>query len=834
MAVHRIALPPRRPHAVALAAATLVALLGAASPAARAQAAAAAPQAAPAPATPASGAASATADGAPQVVEVTAQGRKQEVQSVPIAIQLIGPQQIAAVGAVNIADLAAFVPGLTIDASEPTQPSFALRGLGNSDFGIGTDAPVGIYVNGLYAGKTGGALVNFLDVKRVEVLQGPQGTLFGRNSAGGAISIITNDPTGERTAQGLVRAGSFGTFRAEGVLNQPISDDLSLRLAVVGDLQDGWARNRTDAMNYPEGNSWGTRLGGRWSATDDTSVVATWEHEDLYERPRPIWAMVAQSPDLTGTEPLVDPRHQPLQNDVHGGVEARKLDTLNLRVDHDFGGGVVLTSNTGWTYFDTKNIQDNDGTSRIDSYLATGNFEGSTAWQQEFRLNGRTSVADWLGGVSFYQEKADQTSRIYTFTDSFDTLSTLQDTGAPFAAFNQLGPIIGAPIDLLGQSWQEEIRNTLDARSAAVFADVIWHLGRDTNLTTGVRFTQDHKTFSWYNPRRVAPGVDAQLPVFTPELLQSLVDAGILTPEQAGGLDLAVATFSNNVEFNNPAWAAAPVSKSRSWTNTSPRVVLDHHFDPDTMAYASVTRGYQAGGFNSVSTDVNGGFFDPETVTSYELGMKGRLPAAGLTYSAALFHYLFKDLQAITLDNGLPIPAYVITTSDVKATGLDVDLQWQVSRPLRLFTQAEWIDQTYAAQRNRASNAPDLTGQPYGTPTLSLTAGGTFTWPVMGGAADLGLQGAYIGPQRCNDDSPTQGTCLSGPGFRVGEARQKFDARLGWQTADKRWGAAFIVDNLTNRRYIDSASTLSAAVGVPYYATLTAPRKFLFEVSAKL
>ena len=112
--------------------------------------------------------------------------------------------------------------------SQPTQPSYALRGLGNGDFGIGTDAPVGVYVNGVYTGKTGGALLNFNDVKRVEVLKGPQGTLFGRNSAGGAISIVTNDPDGQNLASGLVRAGNYGTVHVEGVVNQPLGKDAPL------------------------------------------------------------------------------------------------------------------------------------------------------------------------------------------------------------------------------------------------------------------------------------------------------------------------------------------------------------------------------------------------------------------------------------------------------------------------------------------------------------------------------------------------------------------------------------------------------------------------------
>ena len=289
-------LPARYPTSVALAVATLAALL--ANTGARAQAPAPAPEAA----------ASAAADDS-QVVVVTAQGRKQEVQKVPIAIQLLGPQDMAKVGAVNLAQVADFVPGLTIDASQPTQPNYSLRGLGTGDFGIGTDSPVGVYVNGVYTGKTGGALLNFNDVKRVEVLKGPQGTLFGRNSAGGAISIVTNDPDGQHLVSGLVRVGNYGTVHAEGVINQPLGEDLSVRISAVDEKSDGWATNATDGKKNPQSHTWGSRLGLRWSPSDDTSAVLTWEHEDLNERPRPVWAVVTTTPTI---------RHRPISKCTAG------------------------------------------------------------------------------------------------------------------------------------------------------------------------------------------------------------------------------------------------------------------------------------------------------------------------------------------------------------------------------------------------------------------------------------------------------------------------------------------------------------------------------------
>ncbi len=822
-------LPARHPTSVALAIAALAGVL--ASAGAHAQAAAPAPEAA----------ASAPVDDA-QVVTVTAQGRKQEVQKVPIAIQLIGPQDIAKVGAVNLAQVADFVPGLSVDASQPTQPSYALRGLGNGDFGIGTDAPVGVYVNGVYTGKTGGALLNFNDIKRVEVLKGPQGTLFGRNSAGGAIAIVTNDPDSQHLVSGLVRVGNYGTVHAEGVLNQPLGEDLSLRISAVGEKSDGYATNTVDGKKNPQAHTWGTRMGARWSPSDETSFVLTWEHEDLNERPRPTWAAASYNDDRSVIT-YIDPRHEPLANDVVGGKEARLFNGMNLRIEHELADKIMFTSTTGWRHFNSVNLEDNDGTANPATYLATGNFEKSTTFEQEFRVNGKNKLADWLIGASFASEHSAQTSRIDLNTTTLDPVlfQVLNGEGLnlpalPFALLSGIGQMAGIPgFDLLGQDWKEGIHNTLAAHSEALMGDIIWHVGDKTNVTTGVRFTQDTKKFSWYNPLRSAPGLDAQLAVLSPDFFNQLVAAGALDQPTADGLaGLAQGLQQTNIEFNNPEWAAAPVYASKTWHNTSPRLVVDHQLTPDTMVYGSVTRGYQAGGFNSVSTQANGGRFDPETITSYELGAKGRIAEAGISYCAALFHYLFKNLQSITLDQTPAVPVYVITVSDVEATGLDAELSWQVAAPVRLFANGEWIDQKYQGQHNRSTGANDLTGQPYGTPNLQLAAGVDVTLSLAGGKAAWSLQGSHTGATRCNADSAAQGSCLATPAFKVGEARNRVDTRLGWSAPGDHWGVAMIVNNLLDKRYVSGLSTLSSAVGVPYTASYSDPRRIQFEFSAKL
>ena len=781
------------------------------------------------------------------VIEVTAQGRKQEVLQVPISIQTIGPEQIEKLGAVNISEIASFVPGLQIDATEPTQPNFNLRGLGTADFGIGTDSPVGVYINGVYAGKTGGAMLNFNDLKRIEVLKGPQGTLFGRNSAGGAIAVYTNDPADTFAASGLLRMGNQATVHTEAMINQPLGEGLALRFSSVTQRREGWTTNVTTAKRAPQDNAWGARLALGWTPSPATQAVLSWEHEDLDQRPRPAWALSPVTPvfparDAQGridTSGFVDPRDQPLRNDVENGREERLFDGLSLRVEHDLGFG-TFSSLTAWRHFTSENLQDNDGTDNIASRLSTGNFEKNTSWQQEFRLAGNGPTADWLVGLSFSGEDAKQTSQINTTTNSLDTLfSHNPEVGfAPFTTFNQLALLAGVPgIAMLGERWQEEMRNTGDYKAAALFGDAIWHLGSSTNLTTGIRFTRDEKKFSWYNPLHSAPGIAPQLAVFSPEFFQALVDAGALDPDTAAGLT-GVSMFlqNGNIEFNNAAWMAAPVYAKKSWTNVSPRLVIDHHLDKDTMVFGSVTRGYQAGGFNSVSTDVNGGRFDPETVTSYEVGIKGRLANSGFSYGASVFRYLFKNLQSITLfhpEDG-SIPYYGVTVSDVQATGADLEAQWQLTKGLRVFGSAELIDQTYKGQSNLAPGANDLTGQPYGTPRTSLTAGFDVQWALGDGMANWSVQGSYLSAARCNDDSEMQGTCLKGPGFRMGEARDRVDTRLGWEAASRNWGVALVVNNLLDKQYLQFLSNLSSPVGSPYYAGLTEPRKIQLEVKFKL
>ncbi|WP_395700438.1 TonB-dependent receptor [Aquabacterium sp.] len=781
---------------------------------------------------PDAAASAAPSTAASETVTVTGNGRVQQLQSVPIALQIVPAEQIRKLGAANLADMNGYIPGLQIVADQPTQPLFSLRGIGTGDFGIGTDAPVGVYVDGVYTGKTGGALLNFNDVKRIEVLKGPQGTLFGRNSAGGAISVVSNEPTGSFSASGLLRLGSHNTRHLEAVVNQPLGETLALRISGTGQFSHGWQRDAASGQAERGEHAWGTRMALAWSPSDATRVLLSWEHEDLDQRAVPAIGLLATP--AYGADPASyrDPRQAPLQNDVPDNREARRFNGATLRIEHALPWA-DFSSITAYRHFNAVNRTDNDGTNQLTSYLSTGNVEANTTWQQEFKLAGRNKTVDWLAGASFFRERAQQTSEVRSVTTALDTLFGNVAGIAPFATLNELAQAVGVPgVDLLGQPWQENMFNSGAYQALALYGDTIWHLGPATNLTTGLRFTRDRKRFSWYSPTRTAQGLDTQLGALNAaDFFPTLVGAGVLSQNDADQLAGLVST-NQLVQGQGASTQALQVQKS--WRNVSPRVVLDHRVAADTMVYGSVTRGYQAGGFNALQVN---GDYAPETVTSFELGVKGSRREAGLSYSAALFHYRFDNLQSLTLvpsANQAGVPAYLVTLSDQRATGLDIEARWQATRQWRLYSAAEAIDQTY--KRRTASDGSDLSGQPVGTPRLTATLGTDYQWPLAGGTATATLQGAYVGATRCNAESLAQGSCLQTPSFRVGGARTRVDARFGWESAPGsagNWGVALVLNNLMNRRYVTSVNYVAAGLGSPY-AMITPPRFIGIELRASL
>src|SRR5262245_57649845 len=215
----------------------------------------------------------------PEVLEeimVSAQLRTQSLQDVPVAIQVVDSKLIQDVAAENMGDLNGFVPGLVVSGDSPTQPRYQIRGIQTADFGVGTDPAVGVYVDGIYAARSGASMTAFNDIDHIEVLKGPQGTLFGRNSAAGAISIHTRQPSDEFESLLRLRAGEFGQQDFEGMLNTPLGDKVALRINGVYNQSDGWMQDAATGQDLAPEENWAGRVALKWELSESTSATLSW------------------------------------------------------------------------------------------------------------------------------------------------------------------------------------------------------------------------------------------------------------------------------------------------------------------------------------------------------------------------------------------------------------------------------------------------------------------------------------------------------------------------------------------------------------------------------
>ena len=780
-----------------------------------------------APAEPASPVGTAVADDATDLdrIIVTAQSREQELQDVPIALQVIDESMIRDLAAENIGDLDSFVPGLVVSDSQPTQANFRLRGISTGDFGIGTDPAVGVYVDGVYAGRGGGTVLPFLDVQRVEVLKGPQGTLFGRNSAAGAVSIITRRPTDDVEGRVKLRLGNYDKRYVEGMFNTPMGDSAAFRLNALVNRSDGWLQDAATGKDLNGENNWATRAAVRWDFSDNTQMLLSWDHERLDQNSRPTTGIVPlpAAPGLPAfpvdEDDYLDPHGLPIYSDLVGNEESRSFDGVTMILDHSFEWG-HLTSTTAWRDFDTVNRAEEDGTNRRYLYIDTANREQNTSWYQEFKFSGSTEKLDWVAGASYYQEKASQSNEFNTFSDAVNTITITQDVWGPFGGLFAFADTLlagaGVNASLLGHSWYESYDNTLDSKAYAMFGDVIWHATDKLNLTFGLRYTRDEKDFTWYNARRTAPEFDAVLD--QAEAAGLFVQLGI--PRSFLVFDVA---FQDAISELNKG---VTTRSSNAWSDLSPRFVIDYHPSDDTMLFASLAKGYKAGGFN---TFARGASIDNEDVWNFETGIKRSLADERIQFETSAYYYVYDNRQALRLDTSTSIPRYVTDTSDQTAWGVDFSVRWQPTRALSLDFNTAWIDSTY--KNYVTPQGQDLEGEPTGEPMWSFATGINYDLDLAdNGGVLFSLRHSYRGRARCNSGSSSQGNCGRYAAFTIGEEQNRTDLYVRWNSPSDVWGVAMYANNLLDNQYVSGLQTYGTTVFGTTGATITQPRFYGVEL----
>jgi iron complex outermembrane receptor protein len=570
-------------------------------------------------------------------VLVTAQRRKESAQSIPVAISAYGADQLEKSGVVSIEQVAIKTPGAYFSSFGALRPQLYIRGIGTRSFDPGSESSVGVFVDETYLGRASGSFGSLKDIERIEVLRGPQGTLYGRNTIGGAINVITKGPTDE--FEGVVEAGisNFDGYEIFGAAGGPLNEDGSIkfRTAVWNTERDGYVTNLATGTDFQGVENRGGRLSLVFEPSDNLSInlKAEFVHDGdkagfgginqgtfgnpdavFFAHPNALPNLVSPQSSRAGIlnqDPLLD----------------RDASTFITRVDYDTDVA-TLTSITSYRTVEAFDSRDLDGSS-LDAISQIGDEE-SKQLTQEFRLtsnpDGGMSFGgeiDWIIGGFYYEDESDREDTFMLGSDS----------------------AVGASIDSIFAGYESE--------SYAVFGQVTIHVTERVDLTLGGRYTKDKKTTG-----HTGITLDA-LP-----LIRSSYDT----------------------------------ENSASYSSTDPRVVLSYKAAEDINLYASYSTGFKSGGFqfspfNLAAADV---LFDPEEITTYELGIKSEWLDHRLRVNAAAYMYDYKNLQVSRIIDTPSGPQTLISNAaGSEINGVDIEILARPFDTLELSLSYGYLDASY-------------------------------------------------------------------------------------------------------------------------------------------
>ncbi len=615
-----------------------------------------------------------------QDIVVTAQRRSESAQDVPIAITAFSADQLAAQGITNTLELGNFVPNLVSlnNTGLGSANAYYLRGLGNTETIATFDPPVGTYVDDIYLSRQNANNLSFLDVERIEVLRGPQGTLFGRNTTGGAINIIMRDPGDRVGGYAEVGAGRYGRLFARGSIDLPLADGVAVKLSGFGDHSDGYTQNTTTGETINDQDGWGGRIGVKAELGNFTwrgsyaRLVANGENIlnfDCDPRAPTNCAGRFATTGLVKGRRLAQSAFAPLAitgrkaNYGQGNYTTTDLFTSNLGID--VGEDVTVNFITGYVNLRQEfaiDFFDGRGGPSITTPVppvrgyTRGGFvivnDGShKQFTQEIKVNASLGdgLVDLVAGVYYLNER--------NVTDFADIFSLSAATALLLA--------------------DRTIRNNTTAWAGYAQADL--NITDQITLTAGLRYTDEQKTFAISDNRALCAA----------------------TPLPATCLD------NRNLIATNGR--AIPGSQtSRIWT---PRFAINFAPNSDILLFISATKGFKSGGWNARGTAASELLpFGPETVWSYEAGVKADLFDRLLRANLTLYHQDTAALQtpsAFTRLNG-SIAFLVRNFADYRNQGAELELTLAPAAGVNIFANIGYQNDAY--RLDPAAPASDIYG----------------------------------------------------------------------------------------------------------------------------
>ncbi|MGU4183245.1 TonB-dependent receptor [Pseudomonas aeruginosa] len=620
------------------------------------------------------------ADTALGKVTVTARRREEDSQKVPTPITVLGGETLEAQRISRVQDLQQVLPSVNVAYIHARQSSVAVRGIGNNPASDGLEGSAGIYLDNVYLGRPGMAVFDLLDIEQLELLRGPQGTLFGKNTTAGVLNISTRAPTftAERTVE--VSGGQDGCFQGRGTVSGPLGETLAGRLSAYRTRDDGYIKNIHDD-NYLNG---GERQGARgqllFEPNEDFSLrwIADYNEEDssngsmvVYGAAERFWQRAA----LVGASPLRDPQRRKVNINGRQHVSVHQGGS-SLEANWNLAGGYRLTSISAYRYWHFTPA--NDEQLNVSAINDTGVEVHDRQFSQEIRLASPTGGAfDYVvGAYAFRQNLGNKTFTSY----------------GPLADLYLLGANLGALNDTYSKA-----NGKIETDSFALFAQGTWHLTERLDFTAGLRGTYEEK--------------NAKVERFAP-----------LGGAAVGGVGAAV----RNGQLG------AYDSGDLSQYNFAPSALLSlsYQFSDDLLGYASLSHGEKSGGVNlavgsAPSAGADSLLVGPERANDAELGLKSTLFDRRLLLNANLFWTGIHGYQATTLyqaPGSTQLVQVLANAGSVRSRGLEFEATALPLRGLTLNFNGSYNDVTYlsfkdapcpaeVSTRPGAPSSCDLTGQ---------------------------------------------------------------------------------------------------------------------------
>ncbi|MDP4598292.1 MAG: TonB-dependent receptor [Pseudomonadales bacterium] len=713
-------------------------------------------------------------------VVVTATKRSESVQDVPLAITALSGQFARAVNLNDVKDLVSFTPGVSGNSQDSFIDAISVRGVRTQDFGVGGDPSAAFFKNDLYEGRNGSAVTSLFDMDRAEILRGPQGFLFGRNSIGGAFSVYTHKAEINDEVDGYLDldVGQNNHAAFEGAVNIPVNDNMALRLAGYHSEEDGFVDNFFDGSQLISHNKSALRLSGTFIG-ENLTAHGTAEYEDRQQSGSVYRAI--ETGDIWDT-------FEAALGDVNlrGGAQDADIDrsrgdqdnadilSLGLQLDYDFGFA-TLTSNTGYKDHDYYYTEDYDGTPlNINNY---GQDQTGDYLQQEFRLASTSDgMFSWYAGASYYKENIDTLFKFSGAEDFFcQYYGAAYNSGMTFTGCADLYNYYGSAFTPSADGLLTETGRIVgDYSGWGAYVDLNFDVTEQWSLGLGLRYSNDKKDFAINVP----------------------------TPDSELGPYWAY-TFATD----------GFVSDSKSWNDTQTRAIVRYQPDNDTLFYASYTEGFKSGGFGSFALEdatgagvgggttgasQAGGFrpnaFDPETVDSYEIGYKSTLFDGRTEVNLSGFMYDYQDLQVLVFDGGA---AAVKNVGQVDGWGFEGTVRTLLNDNFSLYlafssleTDASKLQSICGAADVEACEGSSLFWAPKYTGAGVLDG----EFPLASGGAITTSLEVYWESERGGGFENLQETKI--------DSYADVSLRVGYQS-DNDWSVGLYAENLTNAETFD-------------------------------